>query len=344
MKRSVESMTKPSMITVWMFITIGHLTTLAAAQDLTRTDPEQAVEYLSELLSSYPLQQDAVKMRQLIKHKLEHGEYKKLTSRKALAQALTADLRSIMHDFHLGVMYSAAASTEDAAHNLSNPEVIKRLKKANYGFAEASILEGNVGFLKITALNTPEVARDKALQALGFVQDSDALIIDLRGNMGGEPAMVRLLSSAFFSQKTHLNTLHYTDGRENDVEEIWSDPDMVDGVTMHDKPVYILTNFYVASAAEDLAYSLQAQGRATTVGTKSLGAAHPGTSHYREDLQLNFNMPHGYVVNPITGQDWEGTGVMPDVKSDDEQALDTALSLAWKAINYTSGNMNNDQS
>ncbi len=344
MKNLFQKSTQFPIMTAWLIVVVLHLTSITAAQDMKKTDPEKAIGYLSELLVSYPSQENAAKMRRLIKQKLSRGEYDELTSRHALAKALTVDLRSIKHDFHLGVQYSAEASTEDAAHNLSNPEVIERLKKTNYGFAEARIMEGNVGFLKITALNTPEVARDQALNALGFLQHSDALIIDLRGNLGGEPEMVRLLSSAFFAKKTHLNTLHYTDGREHAVEEIWSDPDMVNGVTMHDKPIYILTNFYVASGAEDLAYSLQAQGRVTTVGSKTLGAAHLGTSHYRDDLQLNFNMPHGYVINPITSKDWEGTGVTPDVKSKDEQALETALSLAWKAIDYTPGNMTNEKS
>ncbi len=335
MNKLFKIITQPPIKTAWMILAVIYLSSLGAAQDLKKADAEKAIEYLSDLLASYPIKSDAVKMRQLIKQKLAHGEYNELANRQALAKTLTADLRSIRHDFHLGVQYSAEASTADAAHNLSNPEVIKRLKKTNYGFAETRIMEGNVGFLKITALNTPEVAKDQALNALGFLQHTDALIIDLRGNLGGEPEMVRLISSAFFAKKTHLNTLHYTDGRDRAVEEIWTDPDLVNGINLHDKPIYILTNFYVASGAEDLAYSLQAQGRATIVGKKTAGAAHPGTSHYLEELQLNFSMPHGYVVNPVTGKDWEGTGISPDVKSKDAHALDTALSLAWQDIGYT---------
>ncbi len=316
------------------FCIISLCMSAACANGLQRNDPAEAIAYLDQLLDQYPLPEHANRMKEVLQENLDNGDYGSLSNREELAKALTADLRSIKHDFHLGVQYSPNAPTDDAAHNLDDPNVRERLRKTNYGFQELRILEGNVGFLKITALDAPEVARNTALHALGFLQNTDALIIDLRGNMGGEPEMVQLILSAFFTENTHLNTIHYTDGRENDVIEIWSDSSLVNGVTFDGKSIYVITNFYVASGAEDFAYSLQAQERATIVGRKTLGAAHPGTSHYRADLQLNFNMPHGFVVNPITKTDWEGVGILPDVETTDEQAVDEALSLAWEAIGY----------
>lgn len=307
----------------------------AAAEDMKDSDPEQAVSYFSELFQQYPDQDVATEMVGVINGQLADGAYSALSTREELAKALTADVRSVRRDFHLGVQYSATPPTEDAAHNLDKPEVVDALRKENFGFDEARIFEGNVGYLRISALNDVSVAGETARYALGFLKNADALIFDIRGNLGGEPNMVRLLESVLFEEPTLMNTLHYTDGRKDDVEEIWTDPALTEINTLLHTPLFILTSRLVASGAEDLAYSLQARERATIVGATTLGAAHPGASHYRDDLHLNFNMPHGYVVNPVTGTDWEGKGVLPDVEAANENALDEAIALAWEAIGYT---------
>lgn len=306
----------------------------ASAEEMQKSDPGRAVAYFSELFDQYPNQKVASEMIAILAENLESGQYESLKTREDLAKALTADVRSVRRDFHLGVQYAATSPVDDAAHNLDKPEVLDGLRKKNFGFEEARILEGNVAFIKITALNDVSVAGDTARYALGFASNADAVIIDIRGNLGGEPNMVRLLESAFFEKRTLMNTIYYTDGRDDAVEEIWTDPQLVGIEKLYRTPVFILISRFVASGAEDLAYSMQAQGRATIVGTQTLGAAHPGMSHYREDLRLSFSMPHGYVVNPITGTDWEGVGVVPDVEVPDGASLREAKAQAWKAIGY----------
>ena len=44
------------------------------------------------------------------------------------------------------------------------------------------------------------------------------------------------------------------------------------------------------------------------------------------------SLPEGRSVNPITGTDWEGTGIKPDVEVPPDQAFETALSLAQARI------------
>lgn len=307
---------------------------LAQSQPLQTNDVVEAVSYLGQLLGQYPDSHAAKEMTDMLDDNLNNGRYDNLDSREALAKALTRDLRAVKHDFHLGVQYSAELSTEDAAHHLDKPEVMKRLRAENFGFGDARVLEGNIGYLRISALHDISVAADTANCALGFLQHVNVLIVDIRNNLGGEPTMVRHLLSAFFAERTHLNTLHYTDGRDNVVEEIWTDPSLHADVSFANMPLYILTNYHVASGAEDLAFSAQALGRATIIGETTLGAAHPGTSHYREDLQLNFNMPHGYVVNPVTKGDWEGVGVSPDYEVSGEDAMEAAVRMAWQEIGY----------
>jgi hypothetical protein len=52
----------------------------------------------------------------------------------------------------------------------------------------------------------------------------------------------------------------------------------------------------------------------------------------RIDERFVVNLPRGRAVNPITGTNWEGLGVRPDVAVPAADALPTAMGLAAKAI------------
>jgi C-terminal processing protease CtpA/Prc len=44
------------------------------------------------------------------------------------------------------------------------------------------------------------------------------------------------------------------------------------------------------------------------------------------------NLPESMSINPITGSNWEGVGVKPDVEVPAADALQKAIELATKAI------------
>ena len=92
------------------------------------------------------------------------------------------------------------------------------------------------------------------------------------------------------------------------------------------KPVYVLTSAHTLSAAEELAYDLQVLKRATIVGETTSGQAH-ATFEARIDEHFEILLPTGKTLNPLTGADWEGLGVVPDVKVTATEALATAQRL-----------------
>jgi tetratricopeptide (TPR) repeat protein len=67
--------------------------------------------------------------------------------------------------------------------------------------------------------------------------------------------------------------------------------------------------------------------RATTVGETSGGGAHP-TRYYPLDAGNGVSIPFARTVNPVTKTNWEGVGVIPDVKCNADEALDKAIALA----------------
>jgi hypothetical protein len=91
---------------------------------------------------------------------------------------------------------------------------------------------------------------------------------------------------------------------------------------MVDTPVYVLTSSATGSGAEEFTYNLKNMGRATIIGETTAGVAHPVT---REVVQEHFivRLPYGRPINPITKENWEGTGVEPHIVVPQEDALKT---------------------
>ena len=93
------------------------------------------------------------------------------------------------------------------------------------------------------------------------------------------------------------------------------------------KPIYVLTAERTFSAPESFAYELQQTGRATIVGEVTGGGAHPGAWFPIDDRFALF-IPLSRYVSAVSGGDWEGTGVQPDVECAAAEALDCAHRLA----------------
>jgi C-terminal processing protease CtpA/Prc len=89
----------------------------------------------------------------------------------------------------------------------------------------------------------------------------------------------------------------------------------------------VLTSGRTFSGGEDFAYTLQALGRATVVGETTGGGAHP-TRGFPISAAVHIGIPFARSVNPVTGTNWQGTGVVPDVPADAERAYDVAYARA----------------
>jgi C-terminal processing protease CtpA/Prc len=76
--------------------------------------------------------------------------------------------------------------------------------------------------------------------------------------------------------------------------------------------------------------------RATLIGETTAGAAHP-VMLARVTPHLEMFLPAGRPINPITGTNWEGTGVVPDIAVPREAALTVAHIAALKQVLDTLG-------
>ena len=96
-------------------------------------------------------------------------------------------------------------------------------------------------------------------------------------------------------------------------------------------PLFVLTSQDTFSGAEDLAYTLQQLKRATIVGEVTGGGAHP-CDHFQIDEHFVVRIPTCRSINPISGTNWEGTGVTPDIAVPREDALKVAHLAALKLV------------
>jgi C-terminal processing protease CtpA/Prc len=163
-----------------------------------------------------------------------------------------------------------------------------------------------------------------------LVAGTAALLVDVRRCLGGEPSMVALVCSYLFDHEpVELSgTYHREDDR---VRQLWTLAHVPGRRFGAAKPVYVLTSATTFSGAEALGYDLQQHGRATVVGERTRGGAHPRRG-FRVDAHLEATIPVARAVNPVTGTNWEGTGIVPDVAVPAGEALTTAYRMALQQL------------
>jgi hypothetical protein len=247
------------------------------------------------------------------------------------AAKATAWLRVKGGDRHFGIDYSAsplsgAAQSDEADFDAKRTERLLG-EKVNYGIDGVQRLQDNIMLLTLHSFAPLSSGGDIVAAAMTLVAQGDALIIDLRNNGGGADAGDLIAAyllpagsplSGFYDRPSGLSTSRQT-------------PAWVPGRRFGPKkPVYILTSHRTFSAAEALAYDLQALGRASIVGEQTAGGANP-FEYRRLDDHFFLRLPESRPVNPITKTNWEGSGVHPNVVVPADQALTRALELARAA-------------
>lgn len=259
---------------------------------------------------------------------LDQGVYDDARDGETLAQVMTEHLRTVGQDKHLRLIYQAdGVPTRLYGNEVYTPEEIERisqLKRENYGLKKIEILDGNIGYFQLNKFVHPHIAGESMRAAMAFLAYTRALIIDLRSNGGGEGLMVQFLCSYFFSafEAEHIQLNGLYDRRQDLLHQYWAFP-YVPGTRYLDKPIYLLTSHRTFSAAEEFAYDLQQLGRAVVVGETTRGGAHAGF-YYPIHPHFEAFIPNTRAINPISGTNWEGVGVQPDLSVAEAEALDIA--------------------
>jgi len=306
---------------------------LDAPPDFTVTAKEKtaALEGVVSQLNSFYIFPDIAKnMGSDIHKRMDNHEYDSITSAQEFSKKLTADLFAVCHDKHLRVFYDTKGvpnfpyprpqPSSQEKHRLH-----QEMGKLNFGFNQAKLMPGNIGYLDIRGFFPLEFGADTASATMSFIGNTGVLIIDLRHNNGGDPAMVAYTLSYLFDQPTHLNDISERDGKNDKLQQWWSlttTPGIRYGGT---KPIYVLTSKDTFSAGEEFAYDLKNLKRATLIGETTGGGANPQRP-VKVSQHFAIGLPFARAINPISKTNWEGVGVAPDIAT----SADKALNLAYK--------------
>ena len=325
--------------TVLLAATTAWLTTVAAAEEapLSAADRRAVVEQLGQALEANYVYPDKAKtIAATLRHNLDAGDYDKAHDRPALARELTDDLIAASNDLHFSVgvdpeWVASYAARQDPVRAAALREEERRDEaRRNFGFAGLRYLDGNIAYVDLTHFADPELGYDAAAAAMRFIENGDAVIYDLRYNNGGYLEMAQLLASQLFrgDKDQELFDYYYNlDGRRVERGQ-WVLP-ALPAKRLTGKPVYVLTGSTSFSAAEWFAYTLKKLGRATLVGERTAGGAHPVD---RKPVGSDFflQVPIGQIRDPVDRGDFEGQGVTPDhaVASADALAVAHRLALA----------------
>ena len=175
------------------------------------------------------------------------------------------------------------------------------------------ILDDNIAYVRYESFQDGigEGNLDKMLINLMFCQ---GLILDIRDNGGGNLLYAERLAARFFNERTLVGYLQHKTGASHSdfssMQEQWLDPSS--NIRWH-KPVCVLTNRGVYSAANEFVKYMKRCPNATVVGDHTGGGA---------GMPFSSSLPNGWSVRfsacPMYDVERQSTefGISPDVRVD----------------------------
>ncbi len=313
------------------------------SQDIPSTgEKEEVIESIKAIIdANYVFADQTESINSSLLDLSRGGRYDAFTDYKAFAEILSEDLISITNNKHFLVTYNpnlianrrASRERTNQEEGGSDEEVQENDEESidwnrwyavqeNFGFEKVEILDGNIGYMKINLFQPISWVKPTVDAAMGFVKNTNALIIDLMHNGGGYSPADAYLASYFFDEKPTLWSSSYDRPTER-TDSVFTFQDVEVEQRYLNKPVFILVSEKTFSLGEKFAYGMKHFDKATIVGQTSAGAAHAINF-----LEVNDNymiqIPVQYDIHPVTKTDWEGTGVVPDIMTPEDEALKAA--------------------
>ena len=204
---------------------------------------------------------------------------------------------------------------ENYPYNYSD-SLIRRYLGTDYKIASGlryRVLDDNIGYIRCASFESP-IGEGNLDEALSYLLLCRGLIIDIRGNGGGDLTTAERLAARFVEEKTLVGYMQHKTGKgHNDfseMKEIFLEPSS--NVRWH-KKVCVLTNRSVYSAANAFAVWMHCLPNVTLVGDHTGGGS---------GMPMSNSLPNGWSVRysacPMYDQNKQQTefGINPDAKVD----------------------------
>ena len=204
---------------------------------------------------------------------------------------------------------------ENYPYNYSD-SLIRRYLGTDYKIASGlryRVLDDNIGYIRCASFESA-IGEGNLDEVLSYLLLCRGLIIDIRGNGGGDLTTAERLAGRFVQEKTLVGYMqHKTGTGHNDfseMKEIYLEPSS--NVRWH-KKVCVLTNRSVYSAANAFAVWMNCLPNVTLVGDHTGGGS---------GMPMNNSLPNGWNVRfsacPMYDANKQQTefGIDPDMKVD----------------------------
>lgn len=326
-------MTKKVILTLTLFL----FAFCAQSQTISKNEKKEVCLKIAELIKfNYVIKEKGDQIAAAFIKEFKAGRFDFADNWKQLDSVISKSLNDISNDGHL--------------YTSNNPEIVKQLKEEkkgkkqksepevksffndqeaynnNFGFKKIEIIEGNIGYLELSQINISPESLNTLCATMDFVKNTQALLIDLRGNSGGGSTVGAVLETFFFEKDIELLEFKNRNGNTEMAKTV---PWLLE--ERYTKPLYILINSKTASAAEAFAFALKHQARAIIVGEPSAGGAFMN-KYFLVNDQLVLAVSNNAPFLPGTQFTWQGTGVKPDVSVDQREAKEKALELIYKEL------------
>lgn len=191
----------------------------------------------------------------------------------------------------------------------NNKKLTKKIKRKEIKIksVKSSVLDNHIGYIQILSFMSGTTPNE-FLEALENTKNTDALILDLRGNTGGLLDNAVFIADMFINNGTIVDII-YRNGYKKSIKA-------QDEHLGMQKPVVVLVNGASASASEILSGALKDTHKATLVGRKTFGK---GLVQKVVPLpnQTGVNVTIARYLTP-NGTDINKLGIKPDIEVGNE--------------------------
>jgi hypothetical protein len=243
---------------------------------------------------------------------------------RAVTDDLCREVEAVAHDFsrHFALEYVADGSLlPDSEPPGWLPQDAREVERRAGSVGGVTRRPDGVGVLALDGHDGVHLAAPHLQAAFAFLCGARGVVMDVRRNRGGDLGTVMLvLDWLLGGEATDICDVIYRDR----TRQWWTTGRLAGLAPPRETPVSVLVGEHTFSSGEGLAYHLQSQGRARVVGQRTPGAADHVTP-VRVSGHVRAILPEARGRDAVTGANWEGTGVVPDIACEPADALTAAM-------------------
>ncbi|XP_044034688.1 retinol-binding protein 3 isoform X1 [Siniperca chuatsi] len=275
------------------------------------------------IADNYAFEDIGADVAEKLKGLLANGEYAMVVSKDSLEAKLSADLKKLSGDKGL----KTTSNTPPLPPMNYSPEIYIELIKVSF---HTDIFENNIGYLRFDMFGDFEevkaIAQIIVEHVWNKVVNTDAMIIDLRNNIGGPTTTISGFCSYFFDADKQIVLDKLYDRPSGTTTELRTLPELTGTRYGSKKSLIILTSGATAGAAEEFVYIMKKLGRAMIIGETTAGASHPPKTFRVGETDIFLSIPTVHS-DTAAGPAWEGAGITPHIPVSADAALGTAKGI-----------------